>query len=146
MKLDTIFGLTAFAALVTAGTKEEIELFTAVVSDYSSRKGQYIDYFMTVRSVPSGLTQLVLKVATYTDDSYTSLIGDSSIDIVPLVSFVTELPWYTRIEAAQVTGGETSGVTSTADTILISSSSSDQGISPSVPIGALVGVVALILM
>lgn len=147
MNFYTVLSAIFLATLCSAGTSEDIAFLTALVSDYSSNRRQYVDYFMTAQNVPAGLTLLALQVATYTDDSYTTLINNSNLDITSLMSFATGLPWYTRIEANESGGSAMAGGSGTGlGTPRTSSVSGGSGVSLVVPGSALMGAIALFLL
>jgi hypothetical protein len=100
MKSTQILSASAFVALAFGASLDalQVEFVTALVNDLRSNRGQYLGYVATASNVPSGVTQLALAVATYTDDSYTTLIAEQSLDVGQFQSFATQLPWYSRIE------------------------------------------------
>ena len=46
---------------------------------------------------------------TYTDDSYTTLLNDDSLNVSNLEAYATSLPWYSRIQADAGGKGSASG-------------------------------------
>ena len=96
---------------------------------------------------------------TYTDDSYTTLLNDDSLNVSNLEAYATSLPWYSRIQADAGGSGSGSGSaksTASAEKSSGSSasassnaggSSSKGGVSELVaPVGAVVGALAVALM
>ncbi|KAK6868812.1 Repressed By RIM101 protein 2, partial [Candida tropicalis] len=103
MKFTTTFSLAAlFASLVASADvpQSEIDFFTALVGDYQDHKTDYIKYFATAKDIPAELSTIATKVLTYQDDSYTTLLENDSLDVKAIESYVTELPWYTRLQEA----------------------------------------------
>ena len=148
MKLHTVLSIVAFAAFGLADAADDAQFLTAFVSDFASNRRQYVNYFMTAKSIPSGLTLLALEVATYTDDSYTTLVEDPALDITSLKSFATGLPWYSRINVQDVDSGSSGGASGASTSLSSRSSSSSEAGAMSfvAPGGALMGAVALILL
>lgn len=134
--------LTAFAAAVSAANLQDVAFLTALVSDYDDHKKEYISFFQTARSVPSELTKLAVEVVTYTDDLYTTLLDDSSLDVSSLKNYATNFPWYSRIEAE---AGE-SGSSLSALSLAAGSSSAGSGANMLAPAGALLGAVGILLL
>lgn len=76
-----------------------VAFLTAVVSDYSANKPEYIGYFATASSYPPEMTALALAAIKYTDNSYTTMLDNNEVGIASISSFATELPWFSRIES-----------------------------------------------
>ncbi|RCK62848.1 hypothetical protein Cantr_09460 [Candida viswanathii] len=117
MKFTTSFSLAAlFASLVASADvpQSQIDFFTALVGDYQDHKTEYIRYFATAQDVPDQLKTIATQVLTYTDDSYTTLLENESLNVPELESYATELPWYSRLEEAA--GGDASGAASASET------------------------------
>lgn len=156
MKFSTLASLAAVSAVGLAADESEVNFLTALVSDYNDNKKEYVDFIRTATDVPAGLTSLAVAVATYTDDSYTTLLDNSAINVESLMSFATELPWYTRLEA-EVEAGEdgsaasaASGSSGSSATSTLTKSSSSSSLAGAAtffaPAGALLGTLALVLM
>lgn len=147
MRASTILTLGAMSvSAVSAANLEDVLFLTALVGDFDDHKGQYIAFLKTASGVPSQLTSLAVKVITYTDEAYTTLLDNSQLDISQLKSFATKLPWYSRI-AAEVS--DSSAQSSSSDSSSDSSSaasSSGSGASMLAPAGAFVGAVAVLLL
>lgn len=118
MQLSTVALLTvASAAAAHAAAASEVAFLTALVGDYNSHKKDYLDFVQTAANVPSALSGLALQVRTYTDDSYTTLLDNSAINVPQLELYATNLPWYTRIQAeVGVTSGAAAGGSSASET------------------------------
>ena len=98
MKLSTVASVSSiFVASAHAANSEQVAFLTALVEDFKDHKGDYLKFYQTASDVPGVLTSLVKQVGTYKDDSYTTLLDDSAINVGSLSSFATNLPWYTRI-------------------------------------------------
>lgn len=80
----------------------DVEFFTKFVEDVKSNYGQYAQFIVTTDiSVPKQFTSLAKQVATYTDDSYTTLLNDPDFDINELEEFATNFGWYSsRLEVS----------------------------------------------
>lgn len=142
--------LTAFAAAVSAANLDDVAFLTALVSDYDDHKKDYIAFFQTARSVPGELTKLAIEVVTYTDDLYTTLLDDSSIDVSSLKNYATNFPWYSRLQAEAGESGSAastdSGSSLSALSLAAGSSSAGSGASMLAPAGALLGAVGILLL
>lgn len=151
MKFSTAAGLASICAVAAAAASSDVAFLTALVSDFEDNKKEYVQFLVTADDVPAGLTELAVEVGTYTDDSYTTLLDDSDINVTELRSFATELPWYSRIAAAVggSVAGSASGSGSTSGSSTSTGSSSSSGADASTyaaSAGAFLGAVALILM
>lgn len=139
MKFLTVLSLSAILSAATATNLEDVQFLTALVGDFDEHRGEYILFLKTASSVPHQLTSLAMKVVTYTDDAYTTLLDNSNLDITQLKSFATELPWYARIAEAETASGSSSSETA-------SSNSKGSGTSMMTLAGALIGAVAVLLL
>lgn len=139
--------LAGSAAETTAGNAQA-QFLTVLVGDFKSNGRQYVDYIRTAASVPPEVTLLAMQVATYTDDSYTTMLTDSNINIGTLEAFATRLPWYSRIrvELASATAAAAGSSSVRATGSSSSSSHSTAGAVQYSPHGAVLGVVALLLL
>ncbi|RLV95481.1 hypothetical protein JA1_001024 [Spathaspora sp. JA1] len=109
MKASTIITPTialATAAQAATPSPQDVEFLTALVHDFQDHKTQYFQFFATATAVPADLAPLATHVLTYTDDSYTTLLQETSINIPHLQSYVTKLPWHTRIQFDAGAAGE----------------------------------------
>lgn len=114
MQLSTITLAGALlAATAKAADASEAAFLTAFVSDFNENKKSYIGFLATAKDVPSVVTKLAQEISTYTDDSYTTLLDQSGLDINSLQDYATNLPWYSRIQAAA--GGSAGGSTGGSD-------------------------------
>lgn len=149
--------------VASEAASSDVQFLTALVGDYQDHKSDYIKFFATAKDVPGDLSTLATKVLTYTDDSYTTLLNDDSLNVSNLEGFATSLPWYTRIQAEAGGKGSASGsgsgsAKSTASAEKSSgssasasktagSSSATGGVSELIaPVGAVVGALAVALM
>lgn len=127
----------------------EVQFLTVLVGDYNSNRKDYIDFIRTAASVPPEVTLLALQVATYTDDSYTTMLTNTDLDVATLRSFATRLPWYTRLEKELSSAGSSGSSGSSKSSIgssMSSSKSSTGGVVKFAPHGAILGVLALLLL
>ncbi|CAH2350338.1 repressed By RIM101 protein 2 [[Candida] railenensis] len=112
MKLSYTLLVATLAASVKAANSEDVAFLTALVSDYKGHGSDYLNFFGTASDVPGALSSLAQQVRTYKDDSYTTLLDNSDINIGELESYATNLPWYTRVaSAAGITGDLAAGET-----------------------------------
>ncbi|KAK6453914.1 Seripauperin and TIP1 family-domain-containing protein [Scheffersomyces xylosifermentans] len=103
----SIFSLTFFVLSVVAQSVDssEVEFLTRLVNDVRSHVTQYVQFIGTATvSVPQQFTSLARVIQTYTDDSYTTLLKDESIDFTQLEQFATDLPWYNRLAGTGTEG------------------------------------------
>lgn len=116
---STAFLLLSAALLSVAAADDGEAFLTKFVSDVKANPKQYLNFLQTAKNVPPDVTLLALKVRTYTDDSYTTLVDSQQVALIE--SFATGLPWYSlRLAGADAGSGSGSDSTSSAD-------SSDQG-------------------
>lgn len=142
MKFSSVASVVALAAsgAKAAANSEEVDFLTKLVSDYDDNKKQYLNFAKTATDMPKDLTKLALAVNTYKDDSYTTLLEDSDIDVSSLMNYASELPWYSRLEkGASASGSGSSGSSG-------STSAGGAGSALVAPVGAALGAVALALM
>lgn len=152
MKLSTVASVSSiFVASAHAANSDQVAFLTALVEDFKDHKGDYLKFYQTASDVPGVLTSLVKQVGTYKDDSYTTLLDDSAINVGSLSSFATNLPWYSRI-ASEVgvsdadSGSKSSQSSSASQTSSESSSTSGGAGKLALPVGAIVGAAAVALM
>lgn len=100
--------LLSVASLIALSKAED--LLVALNSDIKSNMNQYLSY-VSDHSTADYLPLLTLyqEAQTYTDDSYTTLVG--SDELVSISSFATELPWYSSRIAPEL---DDSAATTTA--------------------------------
>ncbi|EEQ41440.1 hypothetical protein EJF18_70025 [Clavispora lusitaniae] len=149
MKLSTLVSAGAIAvSSAAAADSSEVQFLTAFVGDFQSNKKDYLGFIKTAENVPPQLTSLAIKVATYKDDSYTTLLDNSQVNVPQLMSFATELPWYSRIEAEAGISAKGSSTKDHSSSSASSSSSSSKGAGASMiaPAGAVLGAAALLLL
>lgn len=157
MKFLLITGIFMLVSIVSgssttsAAGPADFQFLTVLVGDYNSNRKEYIDYIRTAASVPQEVTLLALQVATYTDDSYTTMLTNSNLNVATLRSFATRLPWYTRLEselsaAGGASGSSGSSISKASSMSSMSSSKSTGGVAKYAPHGALVGVIAVLLL
>lgn len=148
MKLLTVLSSGAlFVSSTAAANLGDVEFLTVLVGDFDNHKAEYLLFLRTADNVPAQLTSLALKVVTYTDDSYTTLLDNSDINVTQLKSFATELPWYSRISAEAEGASVASAASSSSSSSQTSSTgSSGSGTSMMALAGALIGAVAVLLL
>lgn len=87
-----------FALLALAATAYADNLAAAIKSDVDSNLSEYISALESQTGDASrGLLSMYSIIRTYSDDSYTTVLDAK--DFSSLSTYVTHLPWYTRIEA-----------------------------------------------
>lgn len=158
MKLSSVIAGAHLAALGMAADQSEVDFLTALVSDYNDHKTEYFNFIRTATGYPPDLTRLAVEIRTYTDDSYTTLLDDGGLNGDSLMSYATNLPWYSRVAAAagedSGSGSGSSGSSASSGSSSASSGSSSSS-SPSLtggsgkyvaPAGALVGAAAILLL
>ncbi|KAJ1546973.1 putative GPI-anchored mannoprotein [Saccharomyces cerevisiae] len=90
--------LAAIAALASAQTQEEIDELNVILNDVKSNLQEYISLAedsssgFSLSSLPSGVLDIGLALATATDDSYTTLY--SEVDFAAVSKMLTMVPWY----------------------------------------------------
>lgn len=148
------------ASVVKAADSDDVEFLTNLVNDYKSNTAEYASFLRTASSIPGALTSLALQVATYTDDSYTTLLEDDDIDVDSLEDFATELPWYSRIahddsddsddessSSSGSSGSSSSSSSSGSSSAASSSATSTDGVNMLVaPAGAFLAAAAVALL
>ncbi|CAI5221604.1 BTE_HP_G0206140.mRNA.1.CDS.1 [Saccharomyces cerevisiae] len=97
--------LAAIAALASAQTQEEIDELNVILNDVKSNLQEYISLAedsssgFSLSSLPSGVLDIGLALASATDDSYTTLY--SEVDFAGVSKMLTMVPWYSsRLEPA----------------------------------------------
>lgn len=152
MRFTSVLLFGTFLATSLAASEQEVNFLEAFVSDYNNNKMQYVKYFLTATGVPPQVTLLAKQVVTYTDDSYTTLLDNSDLQVGSIMSFATNLPWYLRIEAdvtsLEVSGSGSASASDSASTNSGSSSSTYQGsgVTLLAPGSAVMGVLVLALL
>lgn len=134
---------------VYSADSQDVEFLTNLVQDYNQNTGPYGSFLATASDVPSELTHLASLVGTYTDDSYTTMLDDDQIEIEPLESFASELPWHQRLQdgGSGSGNGSSSSSTSTGSSSSTDSSSADAGVGSLVaPIGGILGCLCVGLL
>ncbi|QHS76129.1 putative GPI-anchored mannoprotein SPAR_O01570 [Saccharomyces paradoxus] len=90
--------LAAVAALASAQTQEEIDELNVILNDVKSNLQEYISLAedsssgFSLSSLPSGVLDIGLALASATDDSYTTLY--SEVDFAAVSKMLTMVPWY----------------------------------------------------
>ncbi|CAI4944423.1 BAD_collapsed_G0050190.mRNA.1.CDS.1 [Saccharomyces cerevisiae] len=90
--------LAAIAALASAQTQEEIDELNVILNDVKSNLQEYISLAedsssgFSLSSLPSGVLDIGLALASATDDSYTTLY--SEVDFAAVSKMLTMVPWY----------------------------------------------------
>lgn len=109
VSLKLLAPLAAFITSACAADQSDVQFLTALVGDYQDHRTDYIKFFGTADDVPGVLSTLATQVLTYTDTSYTTLLDNNDLNIGQLESYATNIPWYTRIEAAAGGSGGSGG-------------------------------------
>lgn len=154
MKFSTVATITGLLATgAAAAESDQVAFLTALVGDFKDHKGDYLKFYQTASDVPAILTSLVKQVGTYKDDSYTTLLDNSDINVASLSSYATNLPWYSRIEADAGITDDSKSKTKDSSSSKGSSSTSSESSSATgaagkmvFPVGAIVGAAAVALM
>ncbi|EHN00283.1 Tir2p [Saccharomyces cerevisiae x Saccharomyces kudriavzevii VIN7] len=97
--------LAAFSAFAFAQTQEEIDELNVILNDVKSNLQEYISLAsdsssgFSLSSLPSGVLDIGMAIASATDDSYTTLY--SEVDFAAVSKMLTMVPWYSsRLEPA----------------------------------------------
>lgn len=163
MKFLAGLGLLATVAFVKADDSDDVHFLTQLVNDYKLHTGEYASFIRTAKSIPNQFSSLAVQVATYTDDSYTTLLDKDNMDIDDLEDFASEFPWYTRLDvggdgsddegsasgagSGSTTSGSSSETSDGSDSDSEDSSSSTDGVRALVaPLGAVLGAVGIALL
>ncbi|CAI5215748.1 BTE_HP_G0181680.mRNA.1.CDS.1 [Saccharomyces cerevisiae] len=95
----------AIAALASAQTQDQINELNVILNDVKSHLQEYISLAedsssgFSLSSLPSGVLDIGLALASATDDSYTTLY--SEVDFAAVSKMLTMVPWYSsRLEPA----------------------------------------------
>lgn len=97
MQLSLITLATLTSLVVAENNPEQVAAITGLYGDIKGHFSDYLSYIQGGHSLPNGLLNLYQEVQTYTDDSYTTLLGD--VDYGSLENFAEGLPWYSsRLE------------------------------------------------
>ncbi len=88
----------ALLSVIAAALANNVDVATVLMNDVQNNMDEYIGLVGGTIPIPPELIDYYAKIATYTDDSYTSILTDFPVDkIKPLV---TQLPWYSsRLES-----------------------------------------------
>ncbi|CAH6722653.1 repressed By RIM101 protein 2 [[Candida] jaroonii] len=139
----------ALLSTIALVKSDDVDFLTGLVNDYKSHTADYLKFIQTADSVPAALTSLAVQVATYTDDSYTTLLADSDINVSSLKAFATELPWYSRIEeddgSDSDSDSKSDSSSSSSSSSAASSSEADSGVAK-LGVGALLGLAGIALL
>ncbi|CAI4772479.1 CEI_1a_G0048780.mRNA.1.CDS.1 [Saccharomyces cerevisiae] len=121
--------LAAIAALASAQTQEEIDELNVILNDVKSNLQEYISLAgdsssgFSLSSLPSGVLDIGLALASATDDSYTTLY--SEVDFAAVSKMLTMVPWYSsRLlpELESLLGTSTTAASSTEASSVATSS------------------------
>jgi cobalamin biosynthesis Mg chelatase CobN len=126
MKLSLLIA-SSIVSVASAQTvaESDVQFFTALVSDLKANLGSYIDFMGTAKNIPPAITKYAKPLQTYTDDSYTTLLENSDVNVASLRAFASELPWYSKIEEAAAAGAsDDASATEASGSGLITSASS----------------------
>ena len=131
----SILSIAALASVAMAELDaEQVESLTVLFSDIENNINQYLSYLSSNSDVtfPTNLIGIFKSIATYTDDSYTTILAalpDSEYEQIQ--SLETALPWYTsRIEpkitvAASSSAAASSSEAATSEAATTAASSSE---------------------
>ncbi|EAZ63620.2 hypothetical protein PICST_28797 [Scheffersomyces stipitis CBS 6054] len=103
MKLTIISAIiAAFLRVVQAVSLDSSEdtFLTKLAEDAALYPEQYAQFFRTATvSAPSALEDFAKDVATFTDESFTTLSAVQNLDVSAIESFATNFPWFSsRLE------------------------------------------------
>lgn len=107
MKYSAVLAV-AGAGLVAAN---QVDVATVLLSDVKDNLNEYIALVGGTIPIPTVLVDLYTQVATYTDDSYTTLLTD--FPVAEVESIVTELPWYSSRLESKLSVAATEGLDAT---------------------------------
>ncbi|AJU54700.1 Tir1p [Saccharomyces cerevisiae YJM1463] len=95
----------AIAALASAQTQDQINELNVILNDVKSHLQEYINLAsdsssgFSLSSMPAGVLDIGMALASATDDSYTTLY--SKVDFAGVSKMLTMVPWYSsRLEPA----------------------------------------------
>ena len=156
MKMNFIFFLICFLlvnsrrsmAEGSESEKSDVKFLTKLVGDVLRHDLDYVRYYATGSLAPQA-TSLISRLSSYTDDSYTTLIDNSQIQVDSLRSIVTWLPWGSRIQSGgkDVSSSRDSKESNTSSEKGKRSSDSSAGNGTAyVPIGFLLSSLVLLLL
>ncbi|KAF6009476.1 hypothetical protein HII13_003555 [Brettanomyces bruxellensis] len=116
----SILSIAALASVAMAELDaEQVESLTVLFSDIENNINQYLSYLSSNSDVtfPTNLIGIFKSIATYTDDSYTTILAalpDSEYEQIQ--SLETALPWYTsRIEPKITVAASSSAAASSSE-------------------------------
>ncbi|AOA64976.1 Cell wall mannoprotein with putative lipase activity [Komagataella phaffii CBS 7435] len=102
------FSNVVLTAIAAAGVQADEALYTVFYNDVTENAQEYLSYIQA--NTAAGFTDLLslyTELATYTDDSYTSIFTEEDFPASELSSFVVNLPWYSSRIEPQVAAAET---------------------------------------
>lgn len=115
----------ALLSVISTALANNIDVATVLLADVESNIEDYISLVGGSIVFPTELIAYYTEIATYTDDSYTTLLSDFPADQISTI--ITQLPWYSsRLEsklAVAYTAGESSSVVASLSSPITSSSS-----------------------
>lgn len=126
----------------------DAKFLTKLVGDVLRNEQDYLRYYATGSLAPQA-TSLIHRVSSYSDDSYTTLIANSQIQVDSLRSIVTGLPWRSRIQAGtkSISPSGESKESTTSSKKLGESSNSSAGVGAIyAPIGFFLSSLVLVLL
>ncbi len=116
----SILSIAALASVAMAELDaEQVESLTVLFSDIENNINEYLSYLSSNSDVtfPTNLIGIFKSIATYTDDSYTTILAalpDSEYEQIQ--SLETALPWYTsRIEPKITVAASSSAAASSSE-------------------------------
>jgi len=91
------FSIALFST-ATVVLANNVDVATVLLNDIGEHINDYMSLVGGTIPIPTDLVKYYTEVATYTDDSYTSILSDFPTQQVE--SIVTQLPWYSsRLES-----------------------------------------------
>ncbi|KAI0463218.1 hypothetical protein LJB42_003239 [Komagataella kurtzmanii] len=102
------FSNVVLTAIAAAGVQADEALYTVFYNDVTENAQEYLSYIQA--NTAAGFTDLLslyTELATYTDDSYTSIFTEEDFPASELSSFVVNLPWYSSRIEPEVAAAET---------------------------------------
>lgn len=114
----------ALLSVIATALANNVDVATVLLADVQSNLDEYISLVGGTIPIPTELIAYYTEIATYTDDSYTTLLSDFPADQISTI--VTQLPWYSsRLEsklAVAYTEGESSSAAASSSSPISSSS------------------------
>lgn len=130
----SILSIAALASVAMAELDaEQVESLTVLFSDIENNINEYLSYLSSNSDVtfPTNLIGIFKSIATYTDDSYTTILAalpDSEYEQIQALE--TALPWYaSRIEPKITVAASSSAAASSSEAATTAAASSSEAAS-----------------